>query len=226
MRWQKRARWGLAAFGIVFAFVVYAAIGDRQTAAPAQGPARLDPRAVLESAGAVFQQFQAARQDYVIEAERQLAYEGGATKLIGVTIRVRQREGRDFVVSGREAQAGENQTTLEVTGDVKLAASDGFVATTDRATFNKDDATVRVAGPESAWAAAGGTGAGTRFGFAGVGAAAGTGVRAGVAAGTGVRTGVAAGTGVRAGAGIGVRAGAGFGIGMTSRGIASACPEA
>ena len=149
MRWQKRARWALAAFGIVFAFIVYAAIGERQSAAPADAPARLDPRAILESAGAAFQQFEAARQDYVIEAKRQLTYEGGATKFIGVTITVKQREGRDFVVSGREAEAGANRKDLEVRGDVKLAASDGFVARTDRATFNQDDATVRIAGPVS-----------------------------------------------------------------------------
>jgi LPS export ABC transporter protein LptC len=149
VKWQRRARWGLAAFGVVFAIVVYAAIGDRQTAVPAQAPDRTDLRAIIESAGAVFQQFQAARQDYVIEAERQLTYEGGATKFIGVTIKVKQRAGRDFVVSGREAQAGENRKDLEITGEVKLAASDGFVATTDRATFNQDDATVRVAGPVS-----------------------------------------------------------------------------
>ena len=148
-RWQKRARWGLAAFGIVFAIIVYTAIGQRPTATPAQAPARLDPKAVLESIQAVFQQSQAARQDYVIEAERQLTYEGGATKFINVTIKVKQREGRDFVVSGREAQAGENRKDLEVSGDVKLAASDGFVARTDRATFNQDDATVRVAGAVS-----------------------------------------------------------------------------
>jgi LPS export ABC transporter protein LptC len=149
MRWQRRARWGLAAFGIAFAFFVYTAIGQRPTAAPSAAPARLDPKAILESVGAAFQQFQAARQDYVIEADRQLTYEGGATKFINVTIRVKQREGRDFVISGREAQAGENQKDLEVRGDVKLAASDGFVATTDHATFNQDDATVRVAGPVS-----------------------------------------------------------------------------
>ena len=149
MKWQKRARLGVAVFGIAFAIVVYATIGERHTSAPAARPSRLDPRAILESAGAAFQQFQAARQDYVIEADRQLTYEGGATKFIGVTIKVRQRAGRDFVVSGREAQAGENQKELEITGDVKLAASDGFVATTDRATFNEADATVRVAGPVS-----------------------------------------------------------------------------
>ena len=149
MRWQKRARWGLAAFGIVFAIVVYAAIGERQSATPAPAPLQLDPKAVLESFKAVFQRSRAARQDFVIEAERQLTYEGGATKFINVTITVKQREGRDFVVSGREAQAGDNQKDLQVSGDVKLAASDGFVARTDRATFNQDDATVRVAGAVS-----------------------------------------------------------------------------
>ena len=149
MKWQRRARWGVAAFGIAFAIVVYAAIGERQTAAPAERPSRLDPRAILESAGAAFQQFQAARQDYVIEADRQMTYDDGSTKSMGVTIKVRQREGRDFVVSGREMLTRKNQEELEITGDVKLSASDGFVATTDRATFSDADATVRVPGPVS-----------------------------------------------------------------------------
>ena len=146
MKWQKPARLSVAAFGIVFAILVYAAIGERQTTVPAERPSRLDPRAILESAGAAFRQFQATRQNYAIEADQQLTYEGGATKFIKVTIKVRQRAGRDFVVSGREAQAGKNQEELEITGNVKLAASDGFVATMDRATFSKADATVRVAG--------------------------------------------------------------------------------
>ena len=149
MKWQKRARMGVAVFGAAVAIAVYATIGERQNAAPAGRISGLDPSAVLESVGAAFQQFQEARQAYVIEADRQLTYEGGATKFIGVTIRVRQRAGRDFVVSGREAQAGERQEELEITGDVKLAASDGFVITTDRATFSEADSTVRVAGPVS-----------------------------------------------------------------------------
>ncbi len=149
MQWQRRARLGLGVFAIAFAIVVYATMGERRMAAPVERPARLDPRAILESAGAAFQQFQEARQNYVIEADRQLTYEGGATKFIGVTIKVRQRAGRDFVVSGREAQAGESKKELEITGDVKLSASDGFVATADRATFSEADTTVRVVGPVS-----------------------------------------------------------------------------
>lgn len=149
MRWQRRARFAVAAFGLAFAGVVYLAIGERQAAAPLLRPTRLDPRAILESAGAVFRQFSAVQQDYVIEAERQMLYEGGATKLIGVTIKVREKAGRDFIVSGREAQAGENQQELEITGEVKLIASDGFVVSADRATFNQTDGIVRVPGPVS-----------------------------------------------------------------------------
>jgi LPS export ABC transporter protein LptC len=149
LKWQRRTRSGLAVFGIVLAIVAYAAIGERRSVTPPERPSRLDPRAILESAGASFQQFSAARQDYVIEAERQLTYEGGATKFVGVTIKVGQRAGRDFVISGREAQAGGDQVDMQITGDVKLSASDGFSATTDHVTFNKENAMVRAAGPVS-----------------------------------------------------------------------------
>jgi hypothetical protein len=69
-------------------------------------PTRIDPKAIIESSGNVVQQVRGARQDFLIEAERQLTYEGGSTKLLGVKITVRNRGGRDYVVSGREAQAG------------------------------------------------------------------------------------------------------------------------
>jgi LPS export ABC transporter protein LptC len=149
LKWQKRVRQGLAAFGIICAIVVYAAIGERQSSAPPERLPRLDPRSIIESTGAAFQQFSAAKQEYVIEAERQLTYEGGATKFLGVTIKVHQRAGRDFIVSGREAHAGEDQQEMEIAGGVSLSASDGFVATTEHATFNEADATVRATGPVS-----------------------------------------------------------------------------
>jgi lipopolysaccharide export system protein LptA len=146
MRWQKRARFGVALFGIGFAVLLYFAIGERQQAAPAARPARLDPKAILESAGAILQQFREAKQDYEITAERQLTYEGGATRLVGVTIKVRGKEGRDFTVTGREASASEGQQELQITGGVKLMASDGFVISAASATFKEADATVHVPG--------------------------------------------------------------------------------
>jgi lipopolysaccharide export system protein LptA len=147
MRWQRHARLGVAIFGIVFAIVVYSAIGERESAAPAARPSRLDPKAILESAGAIFQQFREARQDYVVEAERQMLYEGGASKLEGVTIKVRGREGRDFVVSAREAEAAANHTEIAINGAVTLTASDGFVVSAESATFNEEDAIITAPGP-------------------------------------------------------------------------------
>ena len=149
MKWQKRARVGVAVFGMAVAIAVYATIGERQSAAPVGRTSGLDPSAVLESVGASFQRFKEARRDFVIEADRQMTYEGGVTKFVGVTITVLQRAGRDLVVSAREAQAGEGQEELEITGDVQLAASDGFVATADQATLREVDATVRMEGPVS-----------------------------------------------------------------------------
>ncbi|MGH9254715.1 MAG: LptA/OstA family protein [Vicinamibacterales bacterium] len=145
-RWQKHARLGVGVFGIASAIAVYAAIGGRQAATPVERPARLDPRAILESAGAAFRQFSETKQDFVVEAERQLTYEDGSTKFIGATIKVRNREGRDFTVSGHEGQARENAEELEIVGGVTLTASDGFTVTADRATFTKADSTVRVPG--------------------------------------------------------------------------------
>jgi len=145
-RWQKRARVGLGLFGLAVAIAVYATIGERQTAAPLERPTRLDPRAMLESVGAVLQQFREARKDYVVKAERQLRYEDGTTKSFGVTIEVRNRGGRDFSVSGKEMQADETKRILDITGGVKLTASDGFTVEAEHATFNEADATVAAPG--------------------------------------------------------------------------------
>ena len=42
-RWQKHARLGVGVFGIAFAIIVYAAIGDRQTAIPSPAPRAVRP---------------------------------------------------------------------------------------------------------------------------------------------------------------------------------------
>jgi lipopolysaccharide export system protein LptA len=145
-KWQKPARVGLGLFAIAFAIFVYAAIGERQTAAPIERPTRLDPRAILESAGAVLQQFREAKKDYVVKAERQLHYDDGTTKSFGVTIEVRNRGGRDFTVSGREMHADDTKKLLDIRGGVTLTANDGFTVEAEHATFNEADATVAAPG--------------------------------------------------------------------------------
>jgi len=138
MKWQKLARLIVATIGIAAAVVVYATMGERAKPVSVTEPTRLDPKAIIESSGNVVQQVRGARQDFLIEADRQLTYEGGTTKLLGVKITVRNRGGRDYVVSGREALAGENQKELQLTGDVELKASDGFTVRAGNAAFNQD----------------------------------------------------------------------------------------
>src|SRR5579862_1372707 len=138
MSWQKRARLGVAAIGIASAVAVYATMGERTKETVEPPPQRIDPKAMIESSGNVVQKVRGDRQDYLITAERQLTYEGGATKLVGVTVVVKNRGGRDYTVTGKEASAGPNQKDLRLGGGVKLEASDGFTITTDTATFNQD----------------------------------------------------------------------------------------
>ena len=144
MRWQKRARLAVAAFGIASAVGVYALMGERTQPTPAVAPVRLDPKAVLESRGNILQQVRGTRQDYIIEAEQQLTYEGGASKLVGIKVTVKNRAGRDYVITAREAQAGEGEQELRLTGAVRLEATDGFQITTEEAFFSEQDGTVRA----------------------------------------------------------------------------------
>jgi LPS export ABC transporter protein LptC len=146
-RWQKRARLGIAVFGIVFAAGLFATIREREKPIPPTVPSRLDPKAVIESSGSRLLRITGTKLDFEVLSDRQLAYENGAAKLFGVRIIVKERDGRDFLVTGREAQTGESEKLLQLTGDVKLVASDGFELTTDHATFNQDDGVVRAPGP-------------------------------------------------------------------------------
>src|SRR6266542_2588821 len=101
--WQKRARFVVAIFGIAVAVIAYSAIRERNMAAPVAILKRLDPRAILETSAGLLQQVRGDKQDYFLTYDHQIAQEGGATKLTGPKISVMKRDGRDFVVSAREA---------------------------------------------------------------------------------------------------------------------------
>src|SRR5258705_2140203 len=139
MKWQKWGRFLAGMIGIAAAVVVYATMGERVKLIPATPPVRIDPKAVIESSGNIVQQVRGTRQDYLIEAERQLTYEGGLTKLVGVKITVRNRGGRDYVVTGHEAQAGENQKELQLNGGGALKADDRVIVNADNPRLNQDN---------------------------------------------------------------------------------------
>ena len=146
MRWQKRARIVVAIVGIAGAVLVYRAIGTREKVVAVAAPERMDPTATIEGVGAQVKQESGVRRDFDITSERQLFYKDGASKLFGVAITVRGREGRDFVLVAKEAEAGQNRQALQLSGDVKLQASDGFELHAEHASFDQADSIVRAPG--------------------------------------------------------------------------------
>lgn len=149
MRWQKRARLGIAIFGIAATGVVFFAIGERQELVAPSPPERLDPKAMVEAARGFMNRVTGARQDFVVNFDRQLSYENGESKLLGVRIEVKGRQGRDFVITGAEALANEKTHEVNLTGSVKLMASDGFELSTAAASFRESDGVVRAPGAVS-----------------------------------------------------------------------------
>ncbi|MGC4082031.1 MAG: LPS export ABC transporter periplasmic protein LptC [Vicinamibacterales bacterium] len=68
--------------------------------------------------------------------------------MIGVTITT-ERKDQTFVITGKEGQAGENESSIELSGGVKLESTDGMVVTAERASFSKADNVIRVPGAVS-----------------------------------------------------------------------------
>src|SRR5688572_5336710 len=103
--WQRRARFVVAIFGIAVAVVVYFAMRQRP-GPPARPPAleRLDPEAQLESFEGVVRHLTGTTENFELVAEQTLTYADGSAKMVNVRITVRNKEGRDFVASAREAQ--------------------------------------------------------------------------------------------------------------------------
>ena len=133
--WQRSARRVIGVFTLAFGVAVFVSIRER----PAEENARvegLDPDAVFESTGTVVTQITGATSDFVLEAERQVTYADGTTRLEDVTITVERDDGRDFVITGRHAEVDENGTQVVITGDVRVRVSNGLVITTQEAAYD------------------------------------------------------------------------------------------
>jgi LPS export ABC transporter protein LptC len=144
--WQKRARLGVAIFGIALAVVVYLSIGTRKAPARPAPIEPLAPKTTSETGAGSHQQFRETRRDFDIKFERLVTYEDGSTKMDNPRITVQKSDGRSFIVTADQATSGTNQKQKELIGHVRLAASDGFEMTTDRATHSEDEGVVRAPG--------------------------------------------------------------------------------
>jgi LPS export ABC transporter protein LptC len=146
MRWQKRARLAIAAFGCAFAIVVFFAIRERKPQAAVPALTRLDPSAIVETSGCVLQSITGTRKNFTVTCDRQLAYENGEVKMYRVRVEIKERQGRDFAITGAEAQANEKTRQLAFSGGVTLQSSDGFELNTAVATFDERQGIVRAPG--------------------------------------------------------------------------------
>ena len=57
------------------------------------------------------------------------------------------RQGKTFIATGDEARVGENQTNLDMKGNVVMTSSDGLEAKAGSATYNQGEGIVRAPGP-------------------------------------------------------------------------------
>lgn len=145
MRWQRTARIVIAVVGVASAVGVGMNM-KRRTTPQSQPPVpRTDPAAVVESEGGSSVRISGEREQGVLTYERLLTYANGASKMIGVTI-TSERNGKTYVVKGAEGQAGENESSMELSGGVTMEASDGMKVAADRATYARSENLVRVPG--------------------------------------------------------------------------------
>lgn len=118
----------------------------REQIAPPEKIVRLDPKATIETIGGDAIQLKGETQNLRIEFAGQTTNAEGETKLHGVKIMVDNRGGRNYVVTGKEAFVGKQNSTFDVRGDVKLQTDDGLTATGQQATYTEAEKIVHIPG--------------------------------------------------------------------------------
>ena len=144
--WQKRTRLVMAAIAIGVVGVVAYTMRAREMAVPPEKIERTDPTATVETRGGDAIQMKGDKRSLRVEFERQTTNKDGENKLHGVKIFVDNREGRSYTVTGKEAFIGQQESSFDVRGDVKLETNDGLTARGEQATYVDTEKIVRVPG--------------------------------------------------------------------------------
>lgn len=145
--WQKRAQIALAVIAAGVIGVVGYTLRPREARVAPVPIERLDPKAMVETRGGDVIQLKGSRQDARIEFERQVTYDTGETRLMGVKVTVDNRAGRNYTITGKEARVGKDQASYDIKGDVKFETTDGLAAFAERATYTDAEKIVRAPGP-------------------------------------------------------------------------------
>ena len=145
--WQKRARAFVAILAIAVIGVVIYTMRPREAVTAPPRVDVSDPKAKIETRGAQVVRFKGASRDLRLEFQRQVTYENNETKLFDVTVVAENREGRNYTITGKEAQVGSNESSFHINGDVRLETSDGLVAHATEAQYTDAEKMVRAPGP-------------------------------------------------------------------------------
>lgn len=146
--WQRHARLIVALFGVLFAAFVARQLKPRDTPTAAAPAPKADPGAIVETTNGRLGKFKGSRQNVDVTFERQLLYADGSSRLFGVKIVTEEKNGtRTFTIAGKEGRVGNNDSSLQLDGAVRLEGSDGLSAATDHATYSDADGVVRAPGP-------------------------------------------------------------------------------
>ena len=160
--WQRRARLVAGVVAVAAAAGAYWATSSRRVIPPPPPIIPLAPTITSRVTGGEAAQSAGTREEFAIEFKTQSTYTDRRTVASGLTVRVPNRGGRSFTVVAKEGTVGADQSSVLMTGDVVLTASDGLVAKTDNASYSDGEGIVRAPGPVS-FARGGTKGAGVGF---------------------------------------------------------------
>ena len=149
MRWQRPVRLLLGLFVLVFAVGVYLSIDKRRPKPDVPARLREDPNAVVESTKGQSILHRGSKQDVRIDYQRLATYATGRMVFYGARVAVLERAGRNFEVAAKEAEVAENQSQIDLRGEVVMKTSDGLTVKTDKAVYTESDQVVRAPGPVS-----------------------------------------------------------------------------
>jgi LPS export ABC transporter protein LptC/lipopolysaccharide transport protein LptA len=145
-RWHRFIRLALGLFAIAFAIGVYLQIRPRVQKPPEKATAPRDPTVSVESTAGEVILFKGSKQDIRIQYKTRTTYQSGRTIFSGAKILVLQRGGRDFTATSNEAEVAENQSKMDMRGDVVINASDGLIVRGASATYTQSDETMKMPG--------------------------------------------------------------------------------
>ncbi len=160
--WQRRARLVAGVVAIAVAGGAYWATGSRRTQEAPPPVTPLAEQVISQVKKGEAAQSTREREEFALDFDEQRTYKDGRTVATGLVVRVPNRNGRSFTMAAKEGTVGTDKTSVRMTGDVVLKASDGLVAKTETASYADGEGIVRAPGPVS-FARGGTTGSGVGF---------------------------------------------------------------